>query len=213
MFHVFTRAACDYRPDLDIAFEQYVRLRHDVFVDMRKWEALRKPDRREIDEFDNDDTIYMIWMEGGKFLGGCRFMPTLGEHLLSAKFSYMVEQVLRGPAIYEGSRILVAPDAKGASRNAIRGFMVGLIAACEHLGIEGMTYIMDERLLSGSLSMGWEAQPIGPPATTTEGDVIIPVYAPVTPGLSQRLRNNMQWFDDLPIEYCLGKRHPMQKAA
>jgi len=32
--------------------EQHFRIRHEIFVEERKWEALRKPDGREIDTYE-----------------------------------------------------------------------------------------------------------------------------------------------------------------
>ncbi len=57
--------------ELDEAY----RLRHRVFVEERGWEAWRKPDGREVDEFDPNGSISFLVMEGGQVIACLRMVP------------------------------------------------------------------------------------------------------------------------------------------
>jgi acyl-homoserine lactone synthase len=63
--------------------EQAYRLRHRVFVEEMGWHNLAKPDRREIDQFDNKHAVHMLYIEDGKVLGYQRLLPSTRPHLLS----------------------------------------------------------------------------------------------------------------------------------
>jgi len=47
------------------------------------WRALAKPDGREIDLFDNEHAVHMLYIERGKVLGYQRMLPTTRPYLLS----------------------------------------------------------------------------------------------------------------------------------
>ena len=68
-----------YRDEMEQAF----RLRYRVFVEERGWRALAKPDGREIDQFDNEHAVHMLYIEHGTVLGYQRMLPTTRPHLLS----------------------------------------------------------------------------------------------------------------------------------
>ncbi len=53
--------------------EQHFRIRHDIFVEERRWQTLRKPDGREIDSYDNEDAIYLLALEDRRVVGGIVF--------------------------------------------------------------------------------------------------------------------------------------------
>ena len=63
--------------------EQAYRLRHRIFVEEMKWSDLAKPDGREIDQFDDEHAVHMLYVENGKVLGYQRMLPTTRPHLLS----------------------------------------------------------------------------------------------------------------------------------
>src|SRR3712207_7392983 len=44
--------------------ERCYRLRHRVFVEERHWEDLRRPDGRDVDQFDTADAIHVVVTEG-----------------------------------------------------------------------------------------------------------------------------------------------------
>src|SRR5579871_2634959 len=89
------------------ALHDMFRLRHRIFVERMGWEALRKPDRLERDQFDTDDAIYLLLtQDDGAVIGTHRMLPTTGPHLFSDVFPQMcaVKGVERGAKILELTR-------------------------------------------------------------------------------------------------------------
>lgn len=74
--------------------EQAYRLRHAVFVDEMGWEDLRKPDGREIDQFDDEHAVHMLYIENGTVLGYQRMLPSLQPHILSEVLPHLCEEGL-----------------------------------------------------------------------------------------------------------------------
>lgn len=68
----------------------YFKKRYEVFIKRRKWN-ISHTNEREIDQFDNEHTCYIIWEEQGQVLGGVRMLPTNKPYLLGDLFSYMLE--------------------------------------------------------------------------------------------------------------------------
>jgi acyl-homoserine lactone synthase len=63
--------------------EDYFRPRHQIHVLERKWAALDRPDKRKIDQFDTDETVYLLGLEGRSIIAGMRLVPTTAPTLLS----------------------------------------------------------------------------------------------------------------------------------
>lgn len=82
---------------LDRADQFQRRLRWDVSVDRRGWEA---------DEYDRDDTLYVIWvMPDGTHGGSMRFIPTSGQTMVNDHFgSLLGRRVINDPKIWECTR-------------------------------------------------------------------------------------------------------------
>src|SRR3954470_11265773 len=94
--------------------EDYFRIRHQIYVVERRWMDLDRPDKREIDQFDTDDTIYLLGLDGNAIVAGMRLVPTSSPTLLSELFPGLA---LNGPVrrhdIYELSRIFVVRQRRG----------------------------------------------------------------------------------------------------
>lgn len=105
MIHIVTpENGHHYRDEMDQAF----RLRHRVFVEQMGWRALAKPDGREIDQFDNEHAVHMLYIEHGKVLGYQRMLPTTRPHLLSEVMPELCEiEHPVGADIWEWTRFCV----------------------------------------------------------------------------------------------------------
>lgn len=80
------------------------RLRHKLFVEELKWK-LTSQDGMEFDQFDRDDTIYILYLDEGEILACFRLLPTTKPHLLSDVFHSIAEGYTpSGPHIWELSR-------------------------------------------------------------------------------------------------------------
>lgn len=97
--------------------EQVWRLRHDVFVEEKKWMDLSKPNKREIDQFDNDDALHMIAMEDDQVVGYQRMLPTTKPYLLSEVYPHLCETELpRTSKIWEWTRYAVKKEHRAVDR-------------------------------------------------------------------------------------------------
>ncbi len=97
--------------------EQAYRLRHRVFVEEMGWRDLAKPDGREIDLFDNEHTVHMLYIDHGKVLGYQRFLPTTRPHLLSEMMPELCDiERPAGAHTWEISRHCVMPGQRSGGR-------------------------------------------------------------------------------------------------
>jgi acyl-homoserine lactone synthase len=144
--------------------KQHFRLRHEIFVEERKWEALRKPDAREIDAYDNDDTIYLLALENLRVLGGYRLNPTTRPTMMSEVFPQLA--AVRGcPAdllVWEWSRFFVARDRRDGALNL--HLMAALQQFCLDQGIERVCLVMETWWLPRFDDIGFVVTPLGLPA-------------------------------------------------
>jgi len=163
MLEVVTRENMHFYRD---ALEQMYRVRHRLFVDQMKWEALRKPDGREIDQFDNENAIYLLLIEDGQVTGSHRLLPTTGPHLFSDVFPDMCEQRGRqtGPAVYELNRTGMDPLLPRDRQLAgMRLLLVGLLEFAHGAGMEKLTLLTSLNALYHCLMAGVTVNPLGLP--------------------------------------------------
>jgi acyl-homoserine lactone synthase len=161
MIHVVSAAN---RHRYEDVLEQHFRLRHDIFVGERKWEALRKPDGREIDAFDDEDTIYLLALEGRRVVGGHRLYPTTKPSMMSEIFPYLA--AVRGypvdPLVWEWSRYFVVRDRRDGDLNL--RLMAAVQEFCLEEGISQISAIMETWWLPRFQEAGFTVVPLGLPA-------------------------------------------------
>jgi acyl-homoserine lactone synthase len=143
--------------------EEHFRLRHDIFVEERRWETLRKPDRREIDSFDNEDTIYLLALEGRRVVGGHRLYPTTKPSMMSEIFPHLAD--VRGcpsdPLIWEWSRYFIIRDRRDGNLNL--RLMAAVQEFCLAEGIAKISAIMETWWLPRFQEAGFKVTPLGLP--------------------------------------------------
>jgi acyl-homoserine lactone synthase len=99
------------------AMEQAYRLRHAVFVEEMGWDDLKRPDGREIDQFDDGRAVHMLYLEGDRLVGYQRMLPSTRPHLLSDVLPYLCDGDLPvGPHIWEWTRYCVTKDHRDRGR-------------------------------------------------------------------------------------------------
>ena len=150
------------------ALQDMFHLRHRIFVERMGWEALRKSDRLERDQFDNDDAIYLLLTEDdGTVVGTHRMLPTTKPHLFSDVFPSLcaVKGVRRGERIVELTRTCVDEESldKAAMEQARKRLMVGLFEFCLRAGYESFTLLTPTDLLFRYLLIGLDITPLGMP--------------------------------------------------
>jgi acyl-homoserine lactone synthase len=146
---------------------QMYRLRHRIFVEQMGWEAIRRPDGIERDQFDTDDAIYLLEMDGRQVIGGHRLLSTLRPHLFSEIFPEhcSVRGLQCAPGVFELNRTCVDTQALSASHAELarRRIVVGLIEFCIGAGIKALTVFGPMRILSHYVGLGWDIRPLGAP--------------------------------------------------
>jgi acyl-homoserine lactone synthase len=152
----------------DLLEENY-RLRHRVFVDLQGWEALRRPDRREIDQFDGPQATYILVTEGGELVGGSRFTRLDRPNLLQTVFPGLVTETFPAPPELgaDWTRFYVRPDRREGRRRAPESAAL-FCAMMEYALSEGysfITFVSTVYMVELGVSMGWRIVPLGAPAT------------------------------------------------
>lgn len=151
------------------------RARHEVFVELKGWEELRRPDGREIDDFDRDDSIYLLGVENDRVLGGVRFTggngPTLAGQILPELFE---DKPPRGDDFLEMSRMFARPEA--VTRDGMSPVVSEILVACAELariiGSKGSLMVTELHLVQAMLSWGANPEPLGLPRRTRDGTLI-----------------------------------------
>ena len=104
----------DNRNEHRAALDQAYCLRHRIFVEEAGWEALRSPDGRERDRFDDEYAVEMLLYVGERLIGYQRMLPTTRPHLLTDIYPQLCDgESPRGPNVYEWTRFAVDPVYRG----------------------------------------------------------------------------------------------------
>ncbi|WP_298431186.1 acyl-homoserine-lactone synthase [Ottowia sp.] len=99
------------------------RFRHRVFVEMLGWD-LQSRDGLEFDQFDRDDTVYLVARSSDQIVGTARLLPTHRPYLLGEIFPQLMarEPVPRDPAVWELSRFTAIDLDSMSAGNSMRQF-------------------------------------------------------------------------------------------
>ncbi len=147
--------------------EQNYRLRHRIFVDMQGWEAIRRPDGRDVDAFDTNDATHMLVTDGKEVVGGSRFNPLNTPTLLQTVFSSMVQTKLPdSPALgVDWTRFYVRPDRREGQRRSQESAIL-FCAMMEYALQQGYTYVTfvsTTSMIEHGTAVGWRITPLGAP--------------------------------------------------
>jgi acyl-homoserine lactone synthase len=145
--------------------DEYFRLRHEIYVEERKWIELARPDGREIDQFDTPDTIYLMAMEGRRVIGSHRLVSTTGPTLMSDVFPQLaLRPLIRRDDTYELSRVFVVRDRRGGQTPKVESIiMAGTMEFGLIEGLRQFTIVMETWWLPRFQAMGWNPKPLGLP--------------------------------------------------
>lgn len=143
--------------------EQHFRLRHDIFVGERGWETLRRPDGREIDAYDDEDTVYLLALEDRRVIGGHRLYPTTKPSMMSELFPHLA--AVRGcpadPLVWEWSRYFVVRDRRDGTLGL--ELMAAVQEFCLSQGIAQVSAMMETWCLPRFHEAGFVVTPLGLP--------------------------------------------------
>ena len=93
-------------------FDKMFHQRKIIFHDQKQWDVKLVDDEYEIDEYDRDDTCYLISFDrNGELVGSLRLISTAMPHMMSGPFQKMFPDVgFKSPLIWEVTRFVVLGD-------------------------------------------------------------------------------------------------------
>ena len=138
--------------------------RKRVFVDLLRWDVPHD-DVSERDEFDHDDSEYLIFAHGDDHIASLRLLRTDQRHLLGSVFPGLVDgDVPIGPDIREISRFCISPRHRGAIRLQARRLLATALTEYALLfGITAYTAVAHVSRMSNLFATGWRIRPLGLP--------------------------------------------------
>jgi acyl-homoserine lactone synthase len=170
--------------------------RYELFVEGRGWRSLARPDRLDIDQYDDEHTTYVIKQIGGKIVGGARLRPTTINHMLKDVFGDLCDGGCPpvGPTVYECSRTFVA--RRHPERRAI--FAEVLLAVAEYSvarGVDTLTGVLETWWLNSYLALGLKATPLGMPCEI-EGMSLLGVSFEIDASVRNNLRDRFAFLSN-----------------
>jgi acyl-homoserine lactone synthase len=159
------RAPAD-RYSIDLLERNY-RLRHTIFVDIQGWEAIRRPDQRDVDAFDTADATHLLLVDGDELVGGSRMTPLDKPNLLQTVFSGLVQGAFpASPSLgADWTRFYVRPDRREGRRRTPESAAL-FCAMMEYALLQGycfITFVSTIYMLEHGVSVGWRITPLGAP--------------------------------------------------
>lgn len=139
--------------------------RKQQFVDQLGWDIRVVAGQYEIDQYDDDDSHYLIATDAdGRHAGSMRLLPTTRGHLLADHFADLCEgQIPRGPHVMEITRLCLPGRLGREGRRAVRNRLIS--AMTDHTlrcGVSVLTGVVTAVFRETILAMGWRAAPLGP---------------------------------------------------
>lgn len=188
------------------------RQRKRVFVDRCGWSIPTVQDM-EIDQYDRDDTIYLISKSAPRTIeASLRLLPTEKPHLLSDVFSAACDgPPPRGPSVWEISRFCISPEVRSRRERAgvVPRFVCGVIETALLFGVELVTFATHQALLPLVLDCGWKVIALGRPIPDGN-DSITAVAAAITPAALQKVRK--RFGVPRPLTRYLTPAQPLDRA-
>jgi acyl-homoserine lactone synthase len=165
--------------------------RYELFVEGRGWRALSRPDRLDIDQYDDDQATYVIKQIGGAIVGGARLRPTVIKHMLKDVFGDLCNggSPPVGAKIYECSRTFVA-RRHPQRREIFAEVLLAVAQYCVVNGVETLTGVLETWWLNSYLALGLHATPLGMPCDV-EGMSLLAVSFDINAGVRDDLKSRL----------------------
>lgn len=184
---VTAQNAEEHRAELDQAF----RLRHKVFVEEKGWTDLLRKDGREIDSFDDEHAVHMLFTAEDRVVGYQRMLPSTRPHLLSEVLSDLCEgERPAGPNIWEWTRYCVEPQFRERGRMlspVANALLSGIVEWGLGSGIDTIIIEMNPLWLLRLVQLHFRVTPLGLPKLIG-GEETVAVTARFDERTLQRLR-------------------------
>lgn len=148
--------------------------RKRLFVDLFGWDVPVVDGLYEMDQFDNPDTVYLIVADDdGGHAASIRLFPSTRPHMLGTLFPHLCPfGVPVDNATWESTRLCL-PQRHGAERRReLRNMLFSaMVDVALDRGIERYTGVIPDQFRREVLSLGWQAEPLGPAVRIPGGPV------------------------------------------
>ena len=148
------------------ALREMFEARKRVFVDLLKWDVPVLEGRYEVDQFDDEDAVYLIVLgEDGRHAGSTRLLKSIRPHILDSLFAELCAvPVPRGARTLEITRFCLDRRQSADDRLETRNRLVsGLVRYALENGVETYTGVAEIGWLQQILAFGWRCRPLGLP--------------------------------------------------
>ncbi|MBC2773867.1 GNAT family N-acetyltransferase [Rhizobium sp. AQ_MP] len=173
--------------DYDELLQQVWRFRHRQFVERLGWDACRRADGREMDQFDGDEAVHLPLIHAGEVVAYSRLLPTLKPHLLSDVYPHLTDggEYPRGKCIFEWTKCIADPSDMTVRGISVSGMLImGVMEYCLVTGIELLIVETHQNFVNLLLTAGWDVRPLAAPTVLDDGSLIVPITArPTMAGL------------------------------
>lgn len=133
-------------------FDQMFKQRARLFKNKLGWDVKVNENGWERDEYDRDDTIYLLTVDAsGQVVGSLRLLSTLTDHMMTGPFRGMFPDfVFRSPTVFECTRF-VAEDDRGALANGLSlaacELLIGMFEFADHVGMTQVLGLFEAPML------------------------------------------------------------------
>lgn len=173
---------------------RYHKLRYRLLVRREGWK-IPHFDNMEYDQFDTPATVYLIKRSrDGECIGGARLYPTTQPYMTEVLWPELMNgrPLPRSPKIWEGSRLIAAPELSHAERRQVRAELrTAVMEFCVEHGIEKKLFQLTHDLLAGWMKENpGQYEPFGKVLRLDDGSEIVGGYMNVSQQLltDQRVR-------------------------
>lgn len=158
------------RPLLKSMFADRKRL----FVDFFGWDVPIVDGQYEMDQFDDDHSVYIIASSSGaEHEASIRLYPTMQPHMLDMLFPHLCPfGVPVGESIWESTRLCLPRRHGAEGRRELRNRLFSaMVDVALDRGIKSFTGVIPEAFRKEVLSLGWRAEPLGPAVRIPGGPI------------------------------------------
>ena len=142
--------------------ETMFRDRVAQFRDRLNWPVTVDRSGYELDEYDTDDTLYVIWKTpAGNHGGSMRVMPTTGPCMYNDHFQHAGKGRIAKPDVWESTRFCLSPHGRGHNGRIAAALM---LAGCEiglNFGLSEAVGVFDPRMERIYKAIGWAPRVLG----------------------------------------------------
>ena len=155
--------------DARLQFSKHlIEMHHDrkrVFVDQLGWQLPTAGSWLEIDQFDNEYTVYLIACAGDddRHLASVRLLPTTRPHMLNTIFADLPDGgPVVGEDVWDSSRFTIAPlGMRGTEVMRLSQYLALAHVEFARLnGIRRYTMIGEVHRVATVAAMGWKVRPL-----------------------------------------------------